>query len=186
MRPTGPVEPLKRRWFKRRSGAPFEWEHGKANALRLSQYPTDWTGYNTLSLWMYSPKATGSRFMLISGFGTRQGQSTRQLTNGAEIRVDFTGWKQFQFDLKNDFFAARSPIGWKEDQTVFTFTGQRVGTTPQIRRRLSTSTTSVLLDIPPPQGTEDDRSGVFSESLEDLARPRTSAGVKTAAGAGRI
>jgi len=77
---------------KEGSGA-ILWDHAQAQVLRLKTVPGDWSPYNTLSFWLYAPKATGSRFMLII-------DSENEAVEGADyyqvpVVVDFTGWKQF-------------------------------------------------------------------------------------------
>ena len=43
----------------------IKWAHGESSSISISQIPHDWSEYNQLSFWLYSQKATGSRFMLI-------------------------------------------------------------------------------------------------------------------------
>jgi len=43
-----------------------KWQHMNLNtSLRLSDIPTDWTGFDTLDFWCYSPKATGARVTMV-------------------------------------------------------------------------------------------------------------------------
>jgi len=96
---------------KEGSGA-ILWDHGKSDRLVLRTVPGDWKPYNTLSFWMYSPKATGSRFMLIIA-------SENPKTDGADyysaaIIVDFTGWRQYTLSFLDDLGENRTPMGWSQ------------------------------------------------------------------------
>jgi len=98
------------------------WDHGKSARLAPRQTPRDWSQYNELSFWLFSPKATGAEFMLIV-------QSENRAAKGADyysarITVDFSGWKHFRLAVPDDFGKARRPRGWDQiDGMYFTASG---------------------------------------------------------------
>ncbi|MCE5216994.1 heparinase II/III family protein [bacterium] len=102
--------------------AALRWDHSKSVYLNLNGITPDWKAYNRLSFWMYSPKATKARFMMIV-------PSENPKTEGSDyymhdIVVDFTGWKQFSYAIPRDFDAAREPRGWDQiDGMNFTASG---------------------------------------------------------------
>jgi len=43
-----------------------KWQHMNLNtSLRLTDVPTDWTAFDALDFWCFSPKATGARMMMV-------------------------------------------------------------------------------------------------------------------------
>lgn len=105
-----------------RDGAPSRlWEHGKSASIALNKVPADWSAYDHLTFWLYSPKATGAKFMLI--LASENPASEGMDYYSAPITVDFTGWKRFRYGLSN-IGASREPLGWKNiGGLLFTATG---------------------------------------------------------------
>lgn len=104
----------------------LRWAHGDISLLSLSNFPSDFSAYKTLSFWLHSNIANDQKFVLIIA-------SENDSTSGMdyyveEITVDFDGWKQFEFNLAQ-FPAARSPLGW-DNITSFYFTANGWGNTP--------------------------------------------------------
>ena len=103
------------------------WDHGQSTDLRLQSTPADWSAHNTLSFWLYSPQATGARFMLIvpSENPDTEGMDYYQIA----INVDFEGWKQFSFGLRDDVGTSRKPRGLDQIDGLY-FTASGWGNTP--------------------------------------------------------
>lgn len=104
----------------------IRWEEAKADSISIKQVPADWKAYDRLSFWLYAPKATGNRFMLII-------TSENPVTEGmdyysAAITVNFEGWKQFKYYVPR-MAENRSPLGWDNIQG-FRFTASGWGNTP--------------------------------------------------------
>lgn len=102
------------------------WDQSKTASVALKQVAADWKAYDRLSFWLYSPRATGSRFMLIL-------PSENPATEGmdyysAAITVNFEGWKQFKYYLPR-MSESRSPLGWDAIQG-FRFTASGWGNEP--------------------------------------------------------
>ena len=89
--------------------ASLRWDHGVDDTVSLMRVPADWTGYNTLSFWIHSARATRSRFLLYVG-------SENPATEGldyysAMLTLNFTGWRHYALSLSN-LGPSRSPLGW--------------------------------------------------------------------------
>lgn len=102
------------------------WDHAKLGSVALQKVPADWSAYDRLSFWLFSKKATGSRFLIIFS-------SENPATEGADyysagIRLDFAGWKRFRFYLPA-LEASREPRGWNHIDGV-RFTAEGWGNTP--------------------------------------------------------
>ncbi|WPJ96288.1 carbohydrate binding domain-containing protein [Coraliomargarita algicola] len=89
------------------------------NNFKLTEPPSDWSGYDTLSFWMYSDVANDAKFAIVI-------PSENPATTGGDyyhklVTVDWTGWKKFEFPLNYpEFSKARSPLGWyKIDSVLF-------------------------------------------------------------------
>lgn len=104
----------------------IRWEHGRSSSLSLRNVPKDWSAHNTLSMRIYSAKATHSRFLIYIG-------SENPKTEGADyysasIKLDFEGWRSFAFSFAA-LGSARSPLGWDLIDS-FRFTAAGWGNTP--------------------------------------------------------
>ena len=106
----------------RESGLSIRWAHAESPSLRLSfEPPGDWSKFSAVTFWLHSQKATHSKFMFLIF-------SESEDTEGIDyyslpIRLDWTGWKEFQIPFR-EMGKARSPIGLhKIDSVVFSATG---------------------------------------------------------------
>ena len=110
----------------KQGGFAIEWAHGESSSISISQFPHDWSDYNQLSFWLYSQKATGSRFMLIlpSENDKMEGMDYYSL----RINLNFTGWRRFAIPLA-EMGINRSPLGWHEIQSL-SFTASGWGNEP--------------------------------------------------------
>lgn len=96
------------------------WQHGKEAAISL-KVPRDWSAYNTLTLWLYSPNNSAAKFMMI--IPSENPKSEGMDYYSAPLTLNFTGWKRFRFSLPS-LGTSRDPLGWKEiDGLQFTASG---------------------------------------------------------------
>jgi hypothetical protein len=124
--PEGWVGVTAEREFVKEGKGAVRWDESKADAVSIKQVPADWKAYDRLSFWLYSPKATGSRFTLIL---TSENPATEGMDYySASITVSFEGWKQFKYYLPR-MSESRSPLGWDNIQG-FRFTASGWGNEP--------------------------------------------------------
>ena len=112
--------------MKEGAGA-IRWAHGDSQQLRLQQVPADWSQYTTLAFWLRSDEATAAEFMLI--IGSENDETEGMDYYSTEIKVDFTGWKQFEYILSEELGQARRPQGWGEVTGLY-FTASGWDNTP--------------------------------------------------------
>lgn len=87
------------------------WDFAATDNLGLTTLPHDWTQGNALSLWMYSPKGTGSRIWMILSSENAESEGIDYFT--AVLKNDFEGWRHYLIPL-SDFGRTRKPIGWQK------------------------------------------------------------------------
>lgn len=102
--------------------ASIKWaDHPSRTSLRLENFPTDWSAFNQVSVWMYSAVANDAEFMFL--IVSENPDSDGMDYWSTEIAVDWTGWKHFEFPFF-ELGATRKPIGWQQITGVsFTATG---------------------------------------------------------------
>jgi hypothetical protein len=104
----------------------IRWAHGEAGSISVSQFPRDWSDYNQLSFWLYSERATGSRFMVVL---TSENDKTPGMDYySLRITLDFTGWRRYAMPFM-EMGVARSPLGWHDIQRL-TLTASGWGNEP--------------------------------------------------------
>lgn len=91
--------------------ASLKWEHGKADRIGLKSVPKDWSAYDRLSFWLYSEKATGSRFLVL--LPSENPASEGMDYYSGSVTVNFTGWKRIRLYLPR-LGASREPLGWNQ------------------------------------------------------------------------
>ncbi len=86
-----------------------KWAHGDSRSVTTGDIPHDWSGFNALSFWLYSEKATGSRFhvLLFSENAESDGIDYYSLA----LKVDFAGWRRLLIPF-DEIGRVRSPLGW--------------------------------------------------------------------------
>ncbi|MBI5830936.1 MAG: heparinase II/III family protein [Armatimonadetes bacterium] len=146
----------------------IRWDHGKDPGLSLRQCPTDWSAYDRLTFWLWSAKATGSRFMLLI-------YSDNPKTEGddyysASMQANFTGWKRFSFYLPH-LGVNREPAGWNQINR-FGFSASGWGNEPNPQTMLVLDDVQLIRGgaVVGPSLSEDE----LFESL-DLTRPELAA-----------
>lgn len=106
-----------------RSGkASLLWNNHPSNtSLNFAGIPTDWTKYNQLSFWIYSENANNAEFMMIVRSEDESSEGMDYYST--EIKVDWKGWRLFEFQF-GALGAARKPRGWDHiDNLSFTASG---------------------------------------------------------------
>ena len=111
---------------KKEGNGALRWRHGQDNAVALHSFPTDISGYGTLSFWMHSNMANNQGFVLI--LGSENDATADSDYYWANLKADFTGWKNFNLRL-DDLRVARKPLGFNKITSVF-FTANGWGNTP--------------------------------------------------------
>lgn len=92
-------------------------DHPRYPTIHCRQVPRDWSGFNTLALWVFSQEATGERITI----GVK---SDSEATVWADYYlrdfvVDWTGWRRLVFALSS-FREYEQPAGWgKVDAVCF-------------------------------------------------------------------
>ncbi|MBC8011079.1 MAG: hypothetical protein H7067_13400 [Burkholderiales bacterium] len=124
-----PVPPAKTA-DKVRDGSAFSlrWDAGKpgTNNIDFRFTSRDFSGYDTLSFWVFSEKATFATIQVVFTSPTTMGEMDVYET---EFSVDSEGsWTKYTLALDN-FRQGRSPAGW-DQITAFGFTTNRHGNAP--------------------------------------------------------
>ena len=88
----------------------LRWEHGKQPGLSFRGVPSDWTGYDTLTMWLRTDTPGGASFMLIVPSENPQTEGSDYYSN--HITVNPGDWQRFEFRLPDDLGANRTPAGW--------------------------------------------------------------------------
>lgn len=150
------------------------WEFARADTFSTDKIPHDWTSGNTLSFWMYSPRATGSRLWVIMNSENRQLEGPDYYQ--AVLRIDYTGWRHYTIPLK-EIGRARTPLGWQQiDSLVF-----HAAWDPAVKP--DPQTVAIIDDIKVTTMDEDAKGPRLTDEefygLLDLTRPEL-AGVKAA------
>ncbi len=90
--------------------------------------PSDWTGYNSLTFWLYSEVATGEHITVgavsnpyDSYSEYKAGQKTTNFMY-AEIYIDFTGWKQFVIPLDEFKQSSEDCVGFGKVDGLYFYT----------------------------------------------------------------
>jgi len=86
-----------------------KWAHGDSRLVTTAEIPRDWSGFNALSFWLYSEKATGVRFhvLVFSENAESEGIDYYSLA----LKVDFEGWRQLLIPF-DEIGRVRSPLGF--------------------------------------------------------------------------
>ncbi|MFP7298123.1 heparinase II/III family protein [Neobacillus niacini] len=85
------------------------------SVVRTSAIPTDWSRFDTLQVWLYSEKATGSNITVILESDDTSQTGLDYYSSG--FIVDWTGWKKLSIPLK-DLAPARNPLGLDQIQRL--------------------------------------------------------------------
>ena len=84
-------------------------DHMTHKSLVLRGYPTDWSAYNKVAFWLYSEKANGAEFVFLVFSENPKSEGIDYWQT--EIKVDWTGWKYFEFPFYK-LRKSRKPLGW--------------------------------------------------------------------------
>lgn len=74
--------------------------------IRFDNVPRDWSGCDTLSVNMYSKKATGTEFIFAIWCDLVPISGAKNSYYSYTVKIDWEGWKTFNLSLKNDFSRA--------------------------------------------------------------------------------
>jgi hypothetical protein len=85
------------------------------SVVRTTAIPTDWSRFDTLQVWIYSEKATGSNISVILDSDDTSQTGADYYISG--FTVDWTGWKKLSIPLK-DFAPSRNPLGLDQIQRL--------------------------------------------------------------------
>lgn len=100
----------------------LRWNHGVSAGLsRKYPAPQDWSQYNALRFWVYSPKAGTSTAMLtiVSENAETEGGDYYS----TKLTFNFEGWKEFVLPFR-ELGKARTPAGWQKiDAVTFNASG---------------------------------------------------------------
>ncbi len=89
------------------------WVPGQTATLRDETIPHDWTGYDTLSLWMHSERANGQRLTLVCN-SENEADDAGWDYFFYHFEVDWVGWKLLNLRLGEDIEGTRKPVGWHQ------------------------------------------------------------------------
>ncbi|MBC8008920.1 MAG: hypothetical protein H7067_02340 [Burkholderiales bacterium] len=125
--PTGPAKTEDK---VRDGGAPFtlRWDAGKpgTNNIDFRFTSRDFSGYDTLSFWVYAEKATFATIQVLFISPTTMGEAD---VYEADFSVDTEGkWAKYTLAL-DSFRKSRNPAGW-DQITGIHFTTNRHGNAP--------------------------------------------------------
>lgn len=104
-------------------------DHHFYPTIMTTKVPTDWSGYTTLSFWVYSEVATGEHvtigaasnpYGMFDYASYKMGDYTLNFFYD-EFVVDFTGWKQFTFTL-DTMQSFGNVAGWGKIDAFYFFT----------------------------------------------------------------
>lgn len=107
--------------YTKQGKSSIKWAHSESSSISISEFPHDWSDYNHLSFWLYSERATNSRFMVIlsSENDKVEGMDYYSLA----IKLDFTGWRKYDVPFM-EVGITRNPLGWnKIERIMFTASG---------------------------------------------------------------
>ncbi len=93
-------------------------DHPRYPTIHTSHVPTDWSGYKSLSVWVYSVDQTGQ--IITIGIGSNNDETTWSDYFVCDFTIDWTGWRQVQLPLA-DFRPLGSPAGWNAVDGVYFF-----------------------------------------------------------------
>jgi len=98
------------------------WEPDSAARYIFSRFiPHDWTGYDTLSMWIHSAAANDATMLIIlesDNAETEQTDFYRHI-----VTVDWEGWRELRLQ-QHSFYPAYEPLGWGQIDTIrFRFQG---------------------------------------------------------------
>ena len=127
-------------------------DHPRYATIHTAHVPEDWSGYRSLSLWVYSVDDTGQTITI--GVEADNAETIWHDYFVCDFTIDWTGWKQVQAPL-SDFRPMGSPAGWESIDGVYFFTkiyGRRPNPyTVLYLDDLQLSAAEVASTLPPPE-----------------------------------
>lgn len=83
--------------------------------IRTASIPHNWTGYDTLKLWLYHPAGPATRIKIL----LYSDDTATELVDSyyAELSADWDGWQEIAIPLHR-FAVSRQPKGWGEIDSV--------------------------------------------------------------------
>lgn len=81
--------------------------------VRSDRIPHDWSGYDLLSLWLYSERANGQRLTLVCNSDNAADPEGWDYFY-YHFEVNWQGWRLLNLRLGEDLRAARKPLGWQQ------------------------------------------------------------------------
>lgn len=81
--------------------------------IRPARAPSDWSGYDRLTFWMYSGKANGQQLTLVCN-SENEADAEGWDYYFLHFSVDWEGWKFFNLRLGGDIQPTRKPAGWNK------------------------------------------------------------------------
>lgn len=108
----------------------LRWRHGDSPSLALRGAPTDWSAYDTLTLWLRTDTPDGARFLLLVPSENAQSEGMDYYSFFLQVKPG--GWQRFPIRLREDMGVNRNPVGWQKiDRMEFTATGWDQKTNPE-------------------------------------------------------
>jgi hypothetical protein len=94
-------------------------DHPRFPTIWTKYVPTDWSGYESISLWIYSELATNEQ-IVIAPHSDSNGTPYKDFFMHP-FTVDWKGWKQISIPL-SDFEACGKPAGWDHINALYFYT----------------------------------------------------------------